>query len=164
MMPTAHRQARLPQPAHRRLRPGDLRAFATVSLPHYPGTWNERLHNADRLQKPCSAPVTFDFSNPEARLLLIRFPLFAQAPEFADFPHPRLTPLRILTNWGLTNGINGVMIDCMHGVTHSPSRHFHAPSRSGSRAAAGARERMLGTCGAGGCWRWPVESRARELV
>jgi len=38
-------------------------------------------------------------------------------PEFAAHSHLRLTSRRILAARDLTNGINAVMIDCMHGVT-----------------------------------------------
>ena len=61
----------------------------------------------------------FDFLNPEDKLLLTQFPRFARAPEFASTPPLRFTPHRILPFWGLTNGINAVMIDCMHGGTHT---------------------------------------------
>jgi hypothetical protein len=116
------------------------------------GSRNECLHNADPLQKPCSAPFTFDFLNPEARLLLTRFPRFAQAPEFGESSHLRLTPLRILTNWGLTNGINGVMIDCMHGVNHFLAGLSADSERSGSRIGDSARDGRAGNCGPCGSW------------
>jgi hypothetical protein len=41
-------------------------------------------------------------------------------------PHPGLTSRRILDARDLTNGINAVMIDCMHGVTTMSLR----PSKS----------------------------------
>ena len=45
------------------------------------------------------------------------FPRSEPVPEFAAHTHLRLTSRRILAAWDLTNGINAVMIDCMHGVT-----------------------------------------------
>jgi hypothetical protein len=45
------------------------------------------------------------------------FPRSARALEFTEHPHPGLTTRRILDARDLTNGINAVMIDCMHGVT-----------------------------------------------
>jgi hypothetical protein len=38
-------------------------------------------------------------------------------PEFPAFSHLRLTSCRNLAAGDLTNRINAVMIDCMHGVT-----------------------------------------------
>ena len=45
------------------------------------------------------------------------FPRSARALEFTELAHLRLTSRRILDARDLTNGINAVMIDCMHGVT-----------------------------------------------
>jgi hypothetical protein len=163
MMPKPHRFARLLRPAHRGFRSRESNARATINLPHYPGTTSACLHDAHRLQNPCSAPLTFDFSIPEARLLLTRFPLFAQAPEFGDSPHPRLTPPRILTNWGLTNGNNGVMIDCMHDANHSRLRRTHGPFQLSSVAVVSARGRLVGTFGASGYWICRAETLARAL-
>jgi hypothetical protein len=44
-------------------------------------------------------------------------PRSARAFEFTEHPHLRLPSGRILEARDLTNGINAVMIDCMHGVT-----------------------------------------------
>ena len=61
----------------------------------------------------------FDFLNSEDKLLLTQFPRFARAPEFISTPLLRFTPRRILPLWGLTNGINAVMIECVHGGKHT---------------------------------------------
>ncbi len=45
------------------------------------------------------------------------FPPSARALEFAELSHLRHTSPRILEARDLTNGINAVMIDCMHDVT-----------------------------------------------
>jgi hypothetical protein len=45
------------------------------------------------------------------------FPRSARVLEFTELPHLGLTSRRILDARDLTNGINAVMIDCMHGVT-----------------------------------------------
>jgi hypothetical protein len=45
------------------------------------------------------------------------FPRSARALEFTEHSHLRLTSRRILDARDLTNGIDAVMIDCMHGVT-----------------------------------------------
>ena len=65
----------------------------------------------------------FDFLNSEDKLLLTQFPRFARAPEFASTPLLRFTPHRILPFWGLTNGINAVMIECVHGGKHTCSQN-----------------------------------------
>jgi hypothetical protein len=63
--------------------------------------------------------IMFDFLNLEDKLLLTQFPRFARAPEFISTPLLRFTPHRILPFWGLTNGINAVMIECVHGGKHT---------------------------------------------
>ncbi len=45
------------------------------------------------------------------------FPRSERVLEFTELPHLGLTSRRILDARDLTNGINAVMIDCMHGVT-----------------------------------------------
>jgi hypothetical protein len=79
----------------------------------------------------------FDFLNSEDKLLLTQFPRFARAPEFISTPLLRFTPRRILPIWGLTNGINAVMIECVHGGKHTcPQNHVDCRSavRSGGVA------------------------------
>ena len=45
------------------------------------------------------------------------FPRSERVLRFTELPHLELTSRRILDARDLTNGINAVMIDCMHGVT-----------------------------------------------
>jgi hypothetical protein len=104
----AHLGFQLASPAHP----------SRTAILHYFATRAFRLHPARSVQNPYSAPSTFDFSIPEARLLLTRLARFSKAQEFDESSHLRLTSPRILSNWDLTNGVNGVMIDCMHDAKH----------------------------------------------
>jgi hypothetical protein len=65
-----------------------------------------------------SMSTTFDFSIPEARLLLTLFPRVVRTRNSPRLPH-RLTSLRIPSSLGLTNGINGAMIECVHEANQS---------------------------------------------
>jgi hypothetical protein len=85
---------------------------------HYFGSRAQCIHDSDRVQKRTLNDGTFDLLNPEDRLLLTHVPRVQRAPEFAAVTPHRLTSLRILAIWGLTNGSDAVMIDCVHGVTH----------------------------------------------
>ena len=61
----------------------------------------------------------FDFLNPEDKLLLTQFPRFARAPEFVSTPPFDSHLAEFFHIWGLTNGINAVMIECVHGGKHT---------------------------------------------
>jgi hypothetical protein len=85
---------------------------------HYFGTRAQCIHDSDRVQKRTLDDGTFDLLNLEDRLLLTHVPRVQRAPEFAAVTPHRLTSLRILAIWGLTNGSDAVMIDCVHGANH----------------------------------------------
>ena len=129
--------------ADRRLARDPQSAAASRDLPSRSA---ERRH-CGRREKPLPQPPTFDFSVPEDRLLLIEFPRFARAPEFAESPPHRHPSFRILANWGLTNGINAVMIVCVHGA-------IHALHTIGSRVEKPGIEPLVEAKVAG----WPVPS------
>ncbi len=88
------------------------------SILHYFGSRAQCIHDSDRVQKRTLNDGTFDLLNPEDRLLLTHVPRVQRAPEFAAVTPHRLTSLRILAIWGLTNGSDAVMIDCVHGANH----------------------------------------------
>src|ERR1700722_16920246 len=64
--------------------------------------------------------TTFDFSIPEARLLLTLFPRVVRTRNSPRLPH-RLTSFRIPSGRGLTNGINDAMIECVHEASRRSS-------------------------------------------
>jgi hypothetical protein len=94
------------------------------------------LHHPTRQKLPAQMPA-FDFSIPEDRLLQTQYPRVALPRNSPPLPH-RASPLRILPNWGLTNGVNVVNIDCMRAGNHSTLRPGFVRLESiWSRAGAG---------------------------
>jgi hypothetical protein len=162
LMTAPDRSARNPRLAGREPLLGRSGNRSRTDTLHYLGTLSVSPRDADRSRKQSSSPAKFDFSIPEARLLL--FPLFAQAPEFGDSSHLRVARLRILADWGLTNGMNGVMIDCMHGVNQSLAWLSGGFADLRSRTGTGAREAMVDKSKAGGSWTLRGEDPTFELA
>lgn len=105
-----------------------LATDAIRSPRRHPGTpSNEAAPTADcpirrdRLPEKnrATAILTFDFSIPEARLLLTLFPRVVRTRNSPRISL-RLTSHRIPSSRGLTNGINEAMIECVHEASWSP--------------------------------------------
>ena len=107
--------------------------------PYYFATPTRRNHFPAFSQKRPPSARTFDFSIPEARLLLTQVPRVARPRNSSPFPR-RSSPPRILEKWGLTNGLAVLMIDCMHGANHTVSHYMHPGSASVRRGSRGTGE------------------------
>ncbi len=124
-----------PRPPTRAAIPGRARALAPPCH-YYFATPTRRNHFPAFSQKRPPACRTFDFSIPEARLLLTQVPRVAQPQNSPLFPH-RFSPRRIFAKWGLTNGLIAVKIDCVHGANHAISHHVCPGSASVRRGSRG---------------------------
>ena len=112
-------------------------------LPYYFPTPTRRNHFPGFPQKRPPPSPTFDFSIPEARLLLTQVPRVARPQNSPPFPR-RFSSLRILAKRGLTNGLIVIMIDCMHGAKHAVSHCMFPRSVSMREGSRGGRERRRG--------------------
>ena len=85
---------------------------------------------------------------------MTQFPRSARAPEFARLPTSDSHLFEFFRIRGLTNGINAVMIDCMHGVTPC-MRRYEQTAREGSRLTSREPSGLLGG-------RWSSMQNTRE--
>jgi hypothetical protein len=109
----------------------DHSTFPPQASTRLPSGWfrvgPERSRVPRLAQKPSPISPRFDFLIPEDRLVLTQFPRVARPQNSLRLPH-RSSHLRILASWGLTNGLIGVMIDCMHVANHASTLSADRPS------------------------------------